>query len=431
MAFSILSLDGGGTWALVQARVLQKLHPGIKGHDLIRKFDLVIANSGGSLVLAMLLANKTVDEIVNTFNDVNVLKAIFKKKFISHIPLLKDFMPNYEAENKYEVFRKHLINRDSQGNVVAYGDKYLHELPALIGKNINNEYVQIVITNFDYDRERAVYWRSNMLSKMESSYIEDQVNPGSASDSFKTVTLAQAIHGASNAPVQFFDDPAAFKIRKIMQNGSVRDVNRRLFWDGAVGGNNNPVKAGVLEALANSTNKDQRRKEITIRSIGTSATVVPVLYGDAGECQPEYNWMARVSVIDDWKDDLKRMANSIIADPPDASSFDAHQILDLPYQQNDARFVRINPMVKPILKKDPGGSREGWYMPGIGWDPRDMKTLFTMDMAVATEEGVKLINKLCDDFFADAFDNQGIRIGGDKMEAILGHKNFSEAKKHW
>jgi hypothetical protein len=265
---------------------------------------------------------------------------------------------------------------------------------------------------------------------MESSYIEQQVNNGAGSDSFKTVTLAEAVHGASNAPVQFFDDPAAFEIR-IVKGDTVKKLNKRLFWDGAVGGNNNPIKSGVLEALANSTDREARRKEIRVVSIGTSGTIKPVLYGDPDECQPQYEWLARNSAIDGPIEDLKRMANSIIADPPDASSFDAHQILDLPYIQNDLRLIRINPLVKPLLRKEENSSKEGWYIPGKGWNPDEMKTLFEMDMAVATSEGIRLINKMCDDFFNDAFDNQGIRLGGRKMEAILGHKTFTNAISDW
>jgi len=54
MAFKILSLDGGGSWALIQARVLLDIYGDISGHKILKKFDLAIANSGGSLVLACL-----------------------------------------------------------------------------------------------------------------------------------------------------------------------------------------------------------------------------------------------------------------------------------------------------------------------------------------------------------------------------------------
>jgi hypothetical protein len=49
----VLSLDGGGSWALIQARALEKIFtPETRGHELLRHFDLVVANSGGSLVAA-------------------------------------------------------------------------------------------------------------------------------------------------------------------------------------------------------------------------------------------------------------------------------------------------------------------------------------------------------------------------------------------
>ncbi|MCE3227270.1 MAG: hypothetical protein K0S32_1821 [Bacteroidetes bacterium] len=438
MAFSILSFDGGGTWALIQARVLEERYGAEKkGHEILREYDLVIANSGGSLVMAMLCANKSVSEIRKTFENTDVLKAIFKKKFLSRIKKWSVF-PNYDTENKYEVFREHLQNEfdgvsDEDLNKmgvkrinkkVPFGDVLLPYLPKLIGK----PELQIIITNFDYDRERAVYWRSNTNSKMESSYIEEQTgNP--RTDIFKTVTLAGAIHGSSNAPIQFFDDPATVEVSEF-QNENKKST-KRLYWDGAVGGNNNPVKAGVLEALANSDNREKMRKEIRVVSIGTSNTIQPVLYGHAGECQPQYGWLVRYSKIDDVFEDLERMANSIIADPPDASAFDAHQVLDLPYKSEDQRFIRINPLVKPILKKD-SGSRDGWCMPGgEKWTPETMEDLFTLDMAVSTEEGVKLINLLCDDYFKGLFHNQGIRIGGRDMSAILGHKLFQPAMDHW
>jgi patatin-like phospholipase/acyl hydrolase len=425
MAYNILSLDGGGTWALVQARVLkEKYGPDKKGHDILKEYNLVIANSGGSLVLSMLCANKSVKEIIDTFNDVNVLKAIFKKKLVHNISFLKRFLPNYETENKYHVFVEHLTN-----NGISYGETLLPELPALIGVGCP----EIVITCFDYDRQRAVYFRSNKDSKMEGSSIQNAINPNSVDKDFKAVTLAQAVHGASNAPVQFFDDPASFPYTNIKSNGEKRTLKNRLFWDGAVGGNNNPVKVGVLEAIANSTNREERRKDIKVVSIGTSCTILPALYNEDGEFKPEYDWLCRISQIDSTIGDFERMATSILSDPPDAASFDAHQVLDLPFKQNDKRFVRINPLIKPILKTQEDTSKAGWYMPGKkgNWTPEEMKLLFEMDMAIATENGVKLINRLCDDFFIGKFDNQGIRIGGTKLDAILGHKTFNEALNDW
>ncbi len=46
MPYKILSLDGGGSWSIIQARVLLDIYGDIKGHALLRQFDLVIGNSG-------------------------------------------------------------------------------------------------------------------------------------------------------------------------------------------------------------------------------------------------------------------------------------------------------------------------------------------------------------------------------------------------
>ena len=49
--YHILSLDGGGSWALIQVRVLIDLFgANVSGYAVLKNFDLVTANSGGSVV---------------------------------------------------------------------------------------------------------------------------------------------------------------------------------------------------------------------------------------------------------------------------------------------------------------------------------------------------------------------------------------------
>ncbi len=408
MSYSILSLDGGGTWALIQARVLYERYkdenPNITGHEVLRKYDLVIANSGGSLVLSMLCANIKVIDFVDVFNNTDILQSIFKKKFTAFIPIAKDFFPNYYAANKYEVFKKNL---DTDFD---YGNTLLTNLPTKIGK----ETLEIIITGFDYDAQRAIYFRSNRLSKMDSSNIPD-------SDSkFIDVTLAQAVHASSNAPVMFFDAPAQFPVTI---DGKPTTKNR-LYWDGAVGGNNNPVKSGLLEAI---TNHPEEEKNIRIISIGTSVTITPTLYGEDNEPSIEnrYDFLIRRSTIDSYGNDVKKIATSILSDPPDSATYDAHIIMKLPNNAGNDKLIRINPLVKPLLKEN------NFVMPGDYWSADDMKTLFNLDMAIATTKGIELINKLCDDFFKDLFDNQGIRTGGKRKNALIGHKYYSQAMSDW
>jgi hypothetical protein len=72
MGFRILSLDGGGTWALIEVRTLMKLYGNdATGHQVLKTFDLVAANSGGSLVLAGLVENLPLKEFLQYFMDEN------------------------------------------------------------------------------------------------------------------------------------------------------------------------------------------------------------------------------------------------------------------------------------------------------------------------------------------------------------------------
>jgi len=61
--YRILSLDGGGTWALIQARALRQIYGDLRGRDVLAQFDLVAANSGGAIVAAALACDFTLSEI--------------------------------------------------------------------------------------------------------------------------------------------------------------------------------------------------------------------------------------------------------------------------------------------------------------------------------------------------------------------------------
>ena len=77
MAYRILSLDGGGSWALVQARVLLDMYGDIRGHELLRKFDMAIGNSGGSLVLASLCNDMKLSEVIAVFRNRDQRKEVW------------------------------------------------------------------------------------------------------------------------------------------------------------------------------------------------------------------------------------------------------------------------------------------------------------------------------------------------------------------
>ena len=94
---------------------------------------------------------------------------------------------------------------------------------------------------FDYELSRAAFFRSQATS-----------SPSWGDGGSADVTLAEAIHASTNAPVNYFDAPALLP-----------SCNAR-FWDGGITGCNNPVLAAVTEALV----KQHKNTDIVALSIG-------------------------------------------------------------------------------------------------------------------------------------------------------------------
>lgn len=259
--YKILSLDGGGTWALLQVLTLQaifnKKFPDkeIKGHEVLRHFDLVIGTSGGSMVLAALACNWTFDQIISIFDDASkrgqIFKTLsFKERYFPvnfmHLFGIKSIGTRYNTTNKKKALEDILV-LDSGKKLV---DIPLSELPEIIGKKS----LELIVTTFDIKNRRAKFFRSNNMSKARAEIMAGHAN-------FDETNLVTAIHGSSNAPVNYFDFPAVLKPKQ---------TNRRYYlWDGALGGFNNPVMAGITEALANGVS----RNTIRVLSIGTASKV--------------------------------------------------------------------------------------------------------------------------------------------------------------
>src|SRR5690349_15403258 len=101
--FRVLTLDGGGTWALIQAKALGAIYgEDADGWTILDRFDLAAANSGGSLVLAMLLKGMSPREIVALFRDRRERELIFERNKIVDRALgsLLGFGPRYHAPGK-------------------------------------------------------------------------------------------------------------------------------------------------------------------------------------------------------------------------------------------------------------------------------------------------------------------------------------------
>jgi len=427
MSYKLLSLDGGGSWALIQARVLQDLYGDIRGHELLREFDMAIANSGGALVLACLCNDMKINEIISVFEDGEKRKQVFsalsfweKLKWRNIASSFTRVLgPRYSTERKLEGLRDvlkkadHLFHEKTIERPII--DTPLNQLPLMIKK----EKLELIIMGFDYFRRRSSFFRSNSKSVTDkfSEYFE--------------VTLADAIHASSNAPVNYFDAPAAINLSLFNKN----DHRKTWYWDGAVGGFNNPVLGGLIEAITN--HPEVELQNYCILSIGTSTGSRTVLTDLKYSTDPtmrdiyyknKNNNLTITDTSSGFLSDVKKLATSILDDPPDFATFIAYSILDPTLTKNRAKLVRINPCITP--EKD---GNNIYLVPKV-YEKHDKEfiALMDLDMDAVEDDQVKLISDLCDKFIVTTrpcISNQLIR--GDKNSIHLGQSTYKEAKEQW
>ena len=389
MTYRILTLDGGGSWALIEVRALMKIYGGgATGHQVLKDFDLVAANSGGSLVLAGLLENLSLNAILEYFLDENKLKDVFSYNGDIGDSVLRGLLhlgPKYSAQHKYGAIRR-LIPKTGDMRLAGIANR-------IIGPNA--EPVHILIVSFDYDRNRAVFFRSAPANR-----------PNWGEGQPAAVTLAGAVHASTNAPVNYFDGPA-----------SLPNIPDR-YWDGGVTGCNNPVAAAVIEAIV----LGQKPSNIRALSLGTGNVSLPLAAPGAepGELEAP---RSETSIAND----IRKLATAILDDPPDAASFIAHAITGADLDPRDAikrRVIRMSPQPSPLPLQ--GG---GWTPPAQ-WSVEQFKYLCTRDMDAVEPLEVTYIRDYCDAWLADQAPNQAIRPNGSKfdpMQPELGHARFSEA----
>ena len=118
MAFRILSLDGGGAWALIQVRTLIDLYGGeTRGNEILAEYDLVAANSGGSLVLAGLVENLKLSDLLLLFMDEGKRRSIFSPTRDIGNDVLRSLAgigPKYSAEAKLPAIERLLPQTGSK-----------------------------------------------------------------------------------------------------------------------------------------------------------------------------------------------------------------------------------------------------------------------------------------------------------------------------
>ncbi len=438
MSYKILSLDGGGSWAMIQARVLKDIYGDINGHALLKQFDMAISNSGGSLVLACLCNDMKLSETISVFEDEKLRKQVFSKlSFLEELnphdsmALLRKLFgigPKYNTERKLKGLIKVLGDKDhlfKEGKIKQpIIQTTMNELPGIIGKPD----LQIVIAGFDYLHERVSFFRSNMLSNT------DRFTP-----KYFAMPLGHAIHASSNAPVNYFDAAAVTKpfIRKPKPDFKDKTYSMTSwYWDGAVAGFNNPVLAGLIEAMTNGIIP----KDCCILSLGTGTGSKAILSDKITSSDPadqlvcgvnKNNKLVDISSSFAFFKDIKKMATSILADPPDSATFIAYSIID-PSLSNNANLIRINPCYSPVINK----TTNLYEVPQVYMNDKDpinkLLNLIELDMDAVENPEVKLIIDLCNKFVTDnqiCLANQLIR--GDGSADYLGHLTYVEAKEKW
>ncbi len=399
LPFRILSLDGGGPWSLIQARTLGRIFaPDMPGRELLSHFDFVICNSGGAVVVAGMLANMTAQSIESDcFANQPRLHEIFEKTAPTTDPaavLLRQFGVDFY---EYSTTGKLAALREVLG---AVADTRIPDLPSLFAPGLTAP--KFLFTAFGYDRLRELHFRSDLASPA-ASFSRDT-----------PLTLAEAVHASSTAPLLYFDAPA------VAGSGT----SRVRFWDGGVGGYNNPVLQGVAEAIAYGIS----REAIQVISIGSGTVLQPLAseFPDADaslvRATPDYTLVR----------DLRKIAGAILDDPPDAASLHAYLLLGRPLPQRNAGvvqprdtqdFVRFNPLIRPHLV---GGT---WQAPA-SFQGGDWTTLSDLELICIQPEQIGMLQKLTDCWMASSpqdIPNQPVRLTWPDFTCELGHASFKDA----
>ena len=395
MPYKILSLDGGGSWALIQVRTLMALYgANAGGHQVLANFDLAAANSGGSLVLAGLVENLSLGQIAQYFLDDTKRRSIFSPTssiFDRVLEALVHMGPKYSTAAKLPALESLL---PTGGTKQLAG--IMNGVPGPGGAPVH-----LVITGFDYDRNRAIFFRSAAASA-----------PGLGVGEPASVTLAEAVDASANPPVNYFDAPATFP----------GDTSLGQYWDGAIAGYNNPVLAAAIEALV----LGQQATDLHLLSLGTGNVAYPLAAPGATPGALE-----RARSTSSLAGDIGKLATSIVDDPPDAATFIAHMVTGAGTgvaAPAVSRVVRMNPLVSPL----PGAG--GTLVPPAGWSVAQLNYLSNMGFDAVAQNDVAYIDSYCTAWLAGLAPNQPIRPKGsafDPWNPEIGYARFSDAMAAW
>jgi hypothetical protein len=391
--YRILSMDGGGSWALIEIRALIDLYgENATGHRVLADFDMVAANSGGSMVLGGLLENLPLKTLLGYYENEAMRRTLFSPT--SHwgdllLRAVTGIGPKYSTENKLLALKRLLPNR---------GGKTLADAASGLGRRAAQGIdIHLLIVGFDYDANRSAFFRSAQTSGPEWGH-----------GAVATATLAEAIHASTNAPVNYFDGPA------ILPSGG-------RFWDGGVTGCNNPVLAGVTEAIG----RGQTPTEVVALSIGTGTVALPLRDPQLDPANsPFVQPVAKSGLLAD----LRRLATSIMDDPPDVATFLAYVMTGKGHGIRapgaTSRIVRINPQISPA------GAPGSWGPPGP-MTTQQFLDMVNLDVDAIDQDQVDKIIAYTKLWIAGHVANQAIREDAITLAVELGDDRFKQAVGNW
>ncbi|MFK7756134.1 MAG: patatin-like phospholipase family protein [Flavobacteriales bacterium] len=391
--YKILSLDGGGSWSILQLLMLKEQHGDILGHELLKQYDLVIANSGGSIVLAALCENMLLSEAQSLFDDGVFLKQVFSKTTFKErffptdfLGLFGSFGPKYSTKRKKEAF---------ESTFKEVHKRQMAELPEWIGKPD----LRLMVATYDALNNRAKFFKS---------FSHDS--------HFDSVKLTQAINGSSNAPIQYFDFPTRFKAQET-------DVFYEL-WDGALGGFNNPIAAGICEALKLGVPAD----DIHVISLGTAKKVMSMedkhAFWEAkqaaqGYKSKKFKFGKYKLQLNFFKMTVINQAKTILYEPPDWANYVSMMLLlrnDL--SEVEKRIVRMSPFLH--LTEENTSSL--------------MQELYDLDMDLTEDADIKRLYHCYALYKSGEIHNQPLDYKISRNNKLIfkrGHRSFKDALDQW
>ena len=339
----------------------------------------ILSLDGGSIVLGGLIKDLTPEAILAIFRQQAARDSLFVRVWLSSIVnRLLGVGPKYSTARKREGLAKVL------GPPLADTKMKDLDLPARHGAK-----VKLVILGFDYDQQRAVFFRSY------------QSNAGPLPSD---ISLLDAIHASSTAPVNFFDQPVV--------------VGEHRYWDGGVSGYNNPLMAAVVEALIEGA----AAGDIRALSLGTGT--VRMAPRDAEGTPPDElrQPLDQPGPIVD----IRKLAVSILDDPPDAASYAAYITLGNdphpPAGTGSGTVVRLSPCIQPVF--DQAGRT--WSLP-----PGLFQALRELELDATSQDDIERLVALGQAWIGGQVPNQPVRIGWKTLDCAVGDPTFRAGARRW